>query len=299
MNRTRAASRLTVPVLVALSAIAACGTSPSTPEPNDVSVAAQSPDDRSDSVTEPRNEEAALTLFEPAFTAEEPAAAASVVAENAVDRSGPAVGPDAIVARFEATRTRIPGARAVVKHVAADGRWVAVHWQATADPASETTGEANIDLFAFDGGKVTEHWAMTQSVPATSMSGNTMFSDLYRYPTAPTEPTEDEEERRRMSVTATYDALFREHDASVLATDFAPSYLQHNPIAGNGTAALQQFFAGGAQFPASESVVSLADGDLVWTFAKAPGAAESDPFVAGDIFRFDGGIVEHWDVVPE
>lgn len=189
MNRTRAAARLTVPVLVALSAIAACGTSPSTPEPNDVSVAAQSPDDRSDSVTESRNEEAALTLFESAFTAEEPAAAASVVAENAVDRPGPAVGPDAIVARFEATRTRIPGARAVVKHVAADGRWVAVHWQATADPESETTGEANIDLFAFDGGKVTEHWAMTQSVPATSMSGNTMFSDLYRYPTAPTEPT--------------------------------------------------------------------------------------------------------------
>ncbi|WP_415974524.1 nuclear transport factor 2 family protein [Rhodococcus sp. 077-4] len=295
--------QLTAPVLVALAALTACGTSTATPDAEQVSTFATSSGDRSDTAAETRNEEAALTLFESAFTAEEPSAArdavASVVAENAVDRPGPAVGPDAIVDRFEAIRARVPGARAVVKHVAADGKWVAVHWQATADPASETTGEANIDLFAFQGGKVAEHWAMTQSVPPTSVSGNSMFSDLYSYPTGPTAPTEDQEERQRASVVATYDALFREHDASVLSTDFAPTYVQHNPIAGNGTEALQQFFAGGVQFPASESVVSLADGDLVWTFAKAPGAAESDPFVAGDIFRVDGNIVEHWDVVPE
>ncbi|QSB23088.1 nuclear transport factor 2 family protein [Curtobacterium sp. 24E2] len=263
--------------------------------------------DRRDTVTEHRNASSVRRLITQTFA--DPGSrssrqlAARLVSPSAIAHgAGTAAGPDGLLAQFSADRARVPGARAVVKHSAADGDLVAVHWQIAPDPCDERRGDAAVDLFRLQHGRVVEHWSLEQPIPTgTPASGNTntMFSDLYR-PARPTAaPSERQEERNRVFAVSAYDTLFRDHDASILDRAFDPAYLQHNSVAPNGTAALKQLFGSGAPFPAQQSVISLSDGDVVWTFSRAVGAKPGDPLLAADLFRVDGGLIrEHWDVVP-
>jgi predicted SnoaL-like aldol condensation-catalyzing enzyme len=197
-------------------------------------------------------------------------------------------------------KAKIPGAVATVKRVAADGDLVAVHWQASATPANEATGQAKVDLFRVGNGKLVEHWGITQTVPAKTASGNSLFSDVYRYPKgAPTLSEEQEEKNRKFAVDA-YRKL-SDGDATVLDKSWDPRYYQHNPAAANGTGPLKQFFQQNTQSSPSPSSTggggtrfgnTLADGDLVWVF--------SSDYVVADIFRVvDGKIIEHWDVAAD
>jgi len=291
---------------VTASASAAAGTATATAATNTVADGGTTAS-RYDTATEHRNRCAVRTLLTRTFAdPTSPAArrlAQALVAPDAVTHtSGAAAGPAGVLAEFAADRTRVPGAQAVVKHIAADGDLVAVHWQVAPDVRDERRGDAAVDLFRLRDGRVVEHWSLDQPIATgTPVSGNTntMFSDLYR-PARPTPaPSERQEERNRTFAVSAYDTLFRDHDVSVLDRDFDPAYLQHNPVAPNGTAALKQLFGSGAQFPAQQSVISLADGDIVWTFSLPVGAAPDAPLLAADLFRVDGGLIrEHWDVVP-
>lgn len=263
--------------------------------------------DRRDSATERRNACAVRMLITRAFADPDSRSsrqlAARLVSPSAVVHgAGTAAGPEGLLTRFSEARTRVPGAHAVIKRTAADGDLVAVHWQIAPDPRDERRGDAAVDLFRLQDGRIVEHWSLEQPLPTgTPASGNTntMFSDLYRPERAGGAPSERQEERNRVLAVSAYDTLFRDHDASVLDRAFDPAYLQHNPVAPNGTAALRQLFGSGAQFPAQQSVISLSDGDIVWTFSQAVGADPSDPLLAADLFRVDGGLIrEHWDVVP-
>jgi predicted SnoaL-like aldol condensation-catalyzing enzyme len=284
---------------VSTPAFAAPGT---TPKPT-VTAAA----DRRDTTTERRNACAVRTLITTTFADPDSTSsqglAARLVSPSAVAHgAGTTAGPTGLLAQFTADRARIPGAHAVIKRIAADGDLVAVHWQITPDPRDERRGDAAVDLFRLEHGRIVERWSLEQPVPTgTPASGNTntMFSDLYR-PARPTAaPSEHQEERNRVLAVSAYDTLFRDHDPSILDRAFDPAYLQHNPVAPNGTAALKQLFGSGAQFPAQQSVISLSDGDIVWTFSQAVGAKPGDPLLAADLFRVDDGLIrEHWDVVP-
>jgi len=263
--------------------------------------------DRLDAGTEHRNTCVIRTLF--AATFDDPQSEFSqklapwFVAPDAVAHgAGTASGPEGLLAQFAADRERVPGAQAVIKHIAADGDLVAVHWQIAPDPSDERRGDAAVDLFRLQDGRVVEHWSLEQAIPTgTPASGNTntMFSDLYR-PSQPTPPpTEEQEEQNRVFAVSAYDTLFRDKDVSILDRAFDPAYLQHNAVAPNGTAALKQFFRSGISFPAQQSAISLSDGDIVWTFSQAVDAKPGDPLLAADLFRVDGGLIrEHWDVVP-
>ncbi|MFB2554616.1 nuclear transport factor 2 family protein [Herbiconiux liangxiaofengii] len=255
--------------------------------------------DRSDSATEEQNKAIVLKLLAAGFPDPSDPAAVSAAAESvsatATTTGSDQTGPEALLQRFAAIHTRVPNAQPVVKHSGADGDLVAVHWQATGAASDEFSGEAEVDLFRLDGGRIVQFWSFSQTVPSTTASGNSMFSDLFSSPAVPS--TEAEEEQQRQLAVGGYDTLFRDQDASVLDRLWSPDYLQHNPLAGNGTAVLKQFLANASGFPPMESAVSLADGDLVWTFAGSSG--EQGALTVADIFRVaDGKIVEHWDVVP-
>jgi len=262
--------------------------------------------DRTDSATESANADAVSKLIAAAFpdpTSE--AAQSAVIAAVAPDATshGAKAGPGGLLDEFVQAHARIPGAQAVVKHIGADGDLVAVHWQITANPDDERTGEAALDVFRVaPNGQIDEHWSFDQPVPqGTPASGNTntMFSDLYQGSAGKPAPTEEQEEANRQLAVSAYDTLFKDHDPSVLDRSFDPAYLQHNTVAANGTAALKAFFSGGAQFPAQQAVVSISDGDLVWILSQPVGAKADDPYLAADVFRVDGGLIrEHWDVVP-
>jgi predicted SnoaL-like aldol condensation-catalyzing enzyme len=263
--------------------------------------------DRTNSTVEAANEKTVLALFSDAFpdatSASAVAAADAVVTPDAVVHgSGLTAGPSGLLDQFTAVHSRVANAQAVVKHVAADGDLVAVHWQAASDPQDERTGEAAVDLFRLTDGKIVERWSFSQPIPTgTPASGNTntMFSDLYAKAAQPGSVTEAQEESNRIFAVGAYNTLFRDQDVTVLDSSFDPNYLQHNSIAPNGTAALKSLFSGSAKFPAQESSISLSDGDLVWTFSQSAGAKPGDPFLAADIFRVDDKLIrEHWDVVP-
>jgi len=80
-------------------------------------------------------------------------------------------------------------------------------------------------------------------------------------------------------------------------------YIQHNPLVGNGTEPLIEYFERMATEYADKSIEfvrSVAEGDIValHTHQVWPG---NDEYVTMDFFRFDdnGKIVEHWDAMQQ
>jgi predicted SnoaL-like aldol condensation-catalyzing enzyme len=67
-----------------------------------------------------------------------------------------------------------PDAHAEIKRVFADGDYVILHshWHGLSDNPG---GEAVVDIFRVENGKVVEHWDVIQPVPETAANNNTMF----------------------------------------------------------------------------------------------------------------------------
>ncbi|MFC4463804.1 ester cyclase [Streptomyces xiangluensis] len=299
--------RKTLPWLAAVACFATACSSTSGTDPDAPSTTSTAAG--SSSASEERNKALVLRLYSEAFNTNKTDVVKELVGTDYVqhDKSLPG-GADGQVKQFKDLKTKIPGAVATVKHVATDRDLVAVHWHASATPANEATGEAKIDLYRVSNGKLVEHWGITQTVPAKTASGNSLFSDVYRYPKgAPTLSEEQEEKNRKFAVTA-YRKL-SDGEATVIDKSWDPRYYQHNPAAANGTGPLKQFLQQDAQGDPSPSSApdgstpptgggatrfgnTLADGDLVWVF--------SSDYVVADIFRVvDGKIIEHWDVVAD
>ena len=284
---------------VALLATACSGTSGSAPGTSSSTSAADS-----SPASETRDKALVLRLYSEAFNKDKTDVVKGLVAADYVqhDKSVPG-GAAGQIEQFKNLKAKIPGAVATVKHVAADRDLVAVQWQASATPANEATGEAKADLYRVADGKLVEHWSITQTVPAKTASGNSLFSDVYRYPgKAPTLSEEAEEKNRKFAVTA-YREL-SDGDVNVIDKSWDPRYYQHNPAITNGTAPLKGFVQQATKGDSSPDSATptkgggtrfgrtLADGDLVWVF--------SSDYTVADIFRVvDGKIIEHWDVVAD
>ncbi len=153
------------------------------------------------------------------------------------------------------------------------------------------------DFFRVQGGKIVEHWDGSQDAPATTASGNSVFSDLYKYRQGAPVLTEAQEEANKQMVVTAYSGLFNDRNLALLDQYWDPDYVQHNPGVDNGTQGLRQLIGsmpsggGGLSISFFESV---SDQGLVWTFSQMQGSG-----VLTDIFRVvDGKIVEHWDVQP-
>lgn len=291
--------RKTLPWLAAVACFAtACsgtsGTSPASPSATSAAAG-------SSSASEERNKALVLRLYAEAFNKDKTDVVKELVGTDYLqhDTSVPG-GADGQVQEFEDLKAKIPGAVATVKHVAADRDLVAVQWHASATPANEATGEAKADLFRVSDGKLVEHWGITQTVPAKTASGNSLFSDVHRYPKGEPTLSEEQEEKNRKFAVDAYRKL-SDGDATVIDKSWDPRYYQHNPIAPNGTAPLKRFFQQNTQSSPSPSSTggggtrfgnTLADGDLVWVF--------SSDYVVADIFRVvDGKIIEHWDIAAD
>jgi predicted SnoaL-like aldol condensation-catalyzing enzyme len=67
-----------------------------------------------------------------------------------------------------------PGAHGDIKRVFSDGDYVILHshWHGLSDNPG---GEAVVDIFRLENGKVVEHWDVIQPIPETAANGNTMF----------------------------------------------------------------------------------------------------------------------------
>jgi predicted SnoaL-like aldol condensation-catalyzing enzyme len=67
-----------------------------------------------------------------------------------------------------------PDAHAEIKRIFVDGDHVIIHshWYGLSD---NPRGEAVVDIFRLENGKLVEHWDVIQSIPESAANNNTMF----------------------------------------------------------------------------------------------------------------------------
>ena len=193
-------------------------------------------------------------------------------------------------AHLQALKANNPAYVATVKHIAADGDYVAVHWHLSNTPTDEFKGKAVVDLYKLSGNKIIDHWNISQDLSAPTASGNSLFSDLYQYAAEKPLATQASEAANKELVTTVYLGLFNDKNLSLIDLYIDPLYLQHNPYVPNGREALRSFVS--SITPGELSFfATVADDDLVWTFSG------NGNLTLVDMFRVDNKkIVEHYDV---
>ena len=70
-------------------------------------------------------------------------------------------------------RDTYPNSHSDIKRIIAENDYVILHVHSIKIPG--TKGEAIIDIFRLDNGKIVEHWDVIQEIPEKSANGNGMF----------------------------------------------------------------------------------------------------------------------------
>ena len=82
-------------------------------------------------------------------------------------------GPDGVIAYAGGYIEANPDLHLEFKRIIAEGDYVAVHSHLKPKPGSR--GEAVVDIFRVEDGKLVEHWDVVQPVPERAANKNTMF----------------------------------------------------------------------------------------------------------------------------
>ena len=82
-------------------------------------------------------------------------------------------GPEGLKTFLLFLKEKFPGSRSEIKRVFADGDYVILHVHAVREPG--TRGNAIIDIFKLENGKIVEHWDVVQPIPDNPANNNTMF----------------------------------------------------------------------------------------------------------------------------
>jgi predicted SnoaL-like aldol condensation-catalyzing enzyme len=82
-------------------------------------------------------------------------------------------GADGLKSYLAYLKEKFPASRSEIKRVLVDGDHVILHVHAVREPGS--IGQAIIDIFRLDNGKIVEHWDVIQDIPEKPANGNGMF----------------------------------------------------------------------------------------------------------------------------
>lgn len=74
---------------------------------------------------------------------------------------------------IEFLQTNYPESHVTIKRIIANGDYVLFHVHSILTPG--TRGQAIVDIFRLDNGKIVEHWDVTQQIPENSANSNGMF----------------------------------------------------------------------------------------------------------------------------
>lgn len=101
--------------------------------------------------------------------------AADIVAEGYIQHNPDvADGKEPFVTYFAGYFKENPESRAKIIRAATFGDFVYLHVHAT-NGTKDPLGQAVLDIFRVEDGKITEHWDVIQTVPAKALNKNTMF----------------------------------------------------------------------------------------------------------------------------
>jgi predicted SnoaL-like aldol condensation-catalyzing enzyme len=120
------------------------------------------------------NKKAVVAFYEAAINQKDFDAAAKFLGPRYTEHNPVAAdGPEGLKGFLAFLREKFPNAKSEIKRVFADGDFVIVHVHAVREPG--TRGNAIIDIFKLENGKVVEHWDVTQPVPEKAANNNGMF----------------------------------------------------------------------------------------------------------------------------
>ena len=125
---------------------------------------------------EERNKQIAIEFYKAALNEKNWEKTRSMIGNRYVQHNLNAVdGPEGLKAHIEYLKREYPKNHGEIKHVLADGDLVALHVHNKRSP--ELRGNAVVDLFRIENGKVVEHWDVVQAIPEPEKAKNnsTMF----------------------------------------------------------------------------------------------------------------------------
>ena len=82
-------------------------------------------------------------------------------------------GFEGLAAYLKFLREKFPGSKSEIKRVFAEGDYVILHVHAVREPG--TRGNAIVDIFRLENGKIVEHWDVIQPIPEKALNANGMF----------------------------------------------------------------------------------------------------------------------------
>jgi predicted SnoaL-like aldol condensation-catalyzing enzyme len=82
-------------------------------------------------------------------------------------------GPEGFRKFIAFLREKFPNSHSEIVRSFVDGDYVILHVHAVREPG--TRGNAIVDIFKLENGKIVEHWDVVQPIPETSANKNTMF----------------------------------------------------------------------------------------------------------------------------
>lgn len=156
-----------------------------------------------------------------------------------------------------------------------------------------------VDVMRFDEeGKYAEHWDIRQPLSEKTVSGHNETEPAKTYLEKPVNYSVEVEEANKKIVAGFLNLAFNQGKLDEALSKYViDSYIQHNPMIADGTAAVKEVFAAGKIPKLSYEIQTLvAQNDIVVAFSKVTSSAGVSAVV--DILRVrDGKLVEHWDVV--
>jgi predicted SnoaL-like aldol condensation-catalyzing enzyme len=120
------------------------------------------------------NRKIVLDFYEKGLNQKDADAAIALMGNRYVQHNPNAAdGPEGFRKFIGFLREKFPNSRSEIKRSFVDGDYVILHVHATREPG--TRGNAIIDIFKLENGKIVEHWDVVQPIPENPANSNTMF----------------------------------------------------------------------------------------------------------------------------
>ena len=126
------------------------------------------------STQEEANRKAVLAFYEKGLNQKDVDAALAYVGDRYTQHNPNAAdGPEGFRKFIGFLREKFPNSHSEIKRSFVDGDYVILHVHAVREPG--TKGNAIVDIFKLENGKIVEHWDVVQPIPENPANNNTMF----------------------------------------------------------------------------------------------------------------------------
>jgi predicted SnoaL-like aldol condensation-catalyzing enzyme len=120
------------------------------------------------------NKKAVTEFYDLAINQKNFEAAAKFIGPRYVQHNPRAAdGPEGLKAFLGVLREKFPDYHSDIKRAFADGDYVILHVHNVPTPGAR--GNAIVDIFKLENGRIVEHWDVRQEIPEQAANANTMF----------------------------------------------------------------------------------------------------------------------------